>query len=178
MPVAAVPTAEQVKKNSLLDPVMPPAMAQLYPNPAIESVSNSVSRQINPDILRRQIIDPTHTEAFNPAFGLAQQRLSNLSGKANPATSPKQSPTTDEPILQQVQTDQLSSFNATDIPPTDSVLLLHYLEGILNSLPHISEVNDTFKTKCLAIQEQLLTCLLYTSPSPRDGLLSRMPSSA
>ena len=24
----------------------------------------------------------------------------------------------------------------------------------------------------------LNTCLLYTSPSPRDGLLSRMPSSA
>ena len=26
--------------------------------------------------------------------------------------------------------------------------------------------------------EQFLDCLLYTSPSPRDGLLSRMPSSA
>ena len=26
--------------------------------------------------------------------------------------------------------------------------------------------------------EHLLCCLLYTSPSPRDGLLSRMPSSA
>ena len=25
---------------------------------------------------------------------------------------------------------------------------------------------------------QFLDCLLYTSPSPRDGLLSRMPSSA
>ena len=25
---------------------------------------------------------------------------------------------------------------------------------------------------------KLKTCLLYTSPSPRDGLLSRMPSSA
>ena len=25
---------------------------------------------------------------------------------------------------------------------------------------------------------EVLTCLLYTSPSPRDGLLSRMPSSA
>ena len=25
---------------------------------------------------------------------------------------------------------------------------------------------------------QATTCLLYTSPSPRDGLLSRMPSSA
>ena len=26
--------------------------------------------------------------------------------------------------------------------------------------------------------DQWRTCLLYTSPSPRDGLLSRMPSSA
>ena len=26
--------------------------------------------------------------------------------------------------------------------------------------------------------EQTMSCLLYTSPSPRDGLLSRMPSSA
>ena len=26
--------------------------------------------------------------------------------------------------------------------------------------------------------QQTLLCLLYTSPSPRDGLLSRMPSSA
>ena len=28
------------------------------------------------------------------------------------------------------------------------------------------------------IREETVTCLLYTSPSPRDGLLSRMPSSA
>ena len=28
------------------------------------------------------------------------------------------------------------------------------------------------------IVEQIISCLLYTSPSPRDGLLSRMPSSA
>ena len=27
-------------------------------------------------------------------------------------------------------------------------------------------------------KERGITCLLYTSPSPRDGLLSRMPSSA
>ena len=27
-------------------------------------------------------------------------------------------------------------------------------------------------------QESSIDCLLYTSPSPRDGLLSRMPSSA
>ena len=28
------------------------------------------------------------------------------------------------------------------------------------------------------IDREPITCLLYTSPSPRDGLLSRMPSSA
>ena len=27
-------------------------------------------------------------------------------------------------------------------------------------------------------EEKVYSCLLYTSPSPRDGLLSRMPSSA
>ncbi len=33
---------------------------------------------------------------------------------------------------------------------------------------------------CVAVMEgdQAKVCLLYTSPSPRDGLLSRMPSSA
>ena len=30
----------------------------------------------------------------------------------------------------------------------------------------------------MASARQLNVCLLYTSPSPRDGLLSRMPSSA
>ena len=33
-------------------------------------------------------------------------------------------------------------------------------------------------TKCIFCQNQSVICLLYTSPSPRDGLLSRMPSSA
>ena len=27
-------------------------------------------------------------------------------------------------------------------------------------------------------EDRIVCCLLYTSPSPRDGLLSRMPSSA
>ena len=31
---------------------------------------------------------------------------------------------------------------------------------------------------CAELCSELLDCLLYTSPSPRDGLLSRMPSSA
>ena len=34
------------------------------------------------------------------------------------------------------------------------------------------------KNKAARIKSRLNSCLLYTSPSPRDGLLSRMPSSA
>ena len=38
-------------------------------------------------------------------------------------------------------------------------------------------ITDT-DTVCRINQIILSACLLYTSPSPRDGLLSRMPSSA
>ena len=34
------------------------------------------------------------------------------------------------------------------------------------------------KTSIGSLLEEIQSCLLYTSPSPRDGLLSRMPSSA
>ena len=37
---------------------------------------------------------------------------------------------------------------------------------------------DTRGNTLLERMEPILSCLLYTSPSPRDGLLSRMPSSA
>ena len=41
-------------------------------------------------------------------------------------------------------------------------------------------IDDVKKNKDKLIEEKtsLIGCLLYTSPSPRDGLLSRMPSSA
>ena len=38
------------------------------------------------------------------------------------------------------------------------------------SYPFVTSSNTTTAGACV--------CLLYTSPSPRDGLLSRMPSSA
>ena len=39
--------------------------------------------------------------------------------------------------------------------------------------------NDISKTiELIEKNHRDITCLLYTSPSPRDGLLSRMPSSA
>ena len=41
-----------------------------------------------------------------------------------------------------------------------------------------SEIVSHKKIKLKDINHSIKGCLLYTSPSPRDGLLSRMPSSA
>ena len=41
-----------------------------------------------------------------------------------------------------------------------------------------TETNDSTDQNCFYSQPTANVCLLYTSPSPRDGLLSRMPSSA
>ena len=45
------------------------------------------------------------------------------------------------------------------------------------SLENISS-NDALDLSGFSAMSQMRNCLLYTSPSPRDGLLSRMPSSA
>ena len=42
----------------------------------------------------------------------------------------------------------------------------------------LAGLTDTDTTTNAPQASDVLTCLLYTSPSPRDGLLSRMPSSA
>ena len=48
------------------------------------------------------------------------------------------------------------------------------------SAPDTPNTSDPQATATADPHEELSTisCLLYTSPSPRDGLLSRMPSSA
>ena len=41
-----------------------------------------------------------------------------------------------------------------------------------------TEISKNARERIHKSRPPLLICLLYTSPSPRDGLLSRMPSSA
>ena len=50
----------------------------------------------------------------------------------------------------------------------------------INNIEGVSygEIEDTFDRWEINLGETEILCLLYTSPSPRDGLLSRMPSSA
>ena len=43
-------------------------------------------------------------------------------------------------------------------------------------IDNISDFTNVYNVTVEQVKEYL--CLLYTSPSPRDGLLSRMPSSA
>ena len=52
-----------------------------------------------------------------------------------------------------------------------AIALLHK-KGIQEKLLIMSDVGTDFTS------DLFQGCLLYTSPSPRDGLLSRMPSSA
>ncbi len=64
------------------------------------------------------------------------------------------------------------------------------LESLGHEVDSITQINPITKTRYvdeklnytfLRVDEgedNVDTCLLYTSPSPRDGLLSRMPSSA
>ena len=75
-----------------------------------------------------------------------------------------------------------------DYPPVDYQDIIYYAapkkKPKLNSLDEADpELIKTFEKLGIPLDEQkvlagVVACLLYTSPSPRDATLSRMPSSA
>ena len=62
----------------------------------------------------------------------------------------------------------------TDGPKTINGLILEIMEDIPEG--GVSILVSGYPIEILSVKDN--NCLLYTSPSPRDGLLSRMPSSA
>ena len=52
---------------------------------------------------------------------------------------------------------------------------LHFKVPFINNVVYLE---DRILNYDIQPRDILTSCLLYTSPSPRDGLLSRMPSSA
>ena len=64
------------------------------------------------------------------------------------------------------------AITTSDILGSDQVGI--YLAVCGNVVFHAHELNE----EGLARIDQYIGCLLYTSPSPRDATLSRMPSSA
>ena len=53
-----------------------------------------------------------------------------------------------------------------------------YVAVALFLVQTVSEIREGNKVQVVDESDFVYACLLYTSPSPRDGLLSRMPSSA
>ena len=73
-----------------------------------------------------------------------------------------------------VQTDLINYFDK--LVPMDNKLYVHTTEGKDDMPAHIKSALTNNQIS-LSIKDNNF-CLLYTSPSPRDATLSRMPSSA
>ena len=94
----------------------------------------------------------------------------------------------DDPIEEQFQVAREE--RTRDRKATYQQIATIYLNQIFNSvlevvslvfrLPNVAVhiITTTWQNRQLIIIGIGIGCLLYTSPSPRDGLLSRMPSSA
>ena len=61
---------------------------------------------------------------------------------------------------------------------TNKIRVLRFKHGEMTQQELADKVGVTRQTINALEAAKYYPCLLYTSPSPRDGLLSRMPSSA
>ena len=67
---------------------------------------------------------------------------------------------------------------AIDLGTANTLVVLKGQGVVLNEPSVVAIVDQGGKKNVLAVGDEAKTCLLYTSPSPRDRTRSRMPSSA
>ena len=81
------------------------------------------------------------------------------------------------------------SNNLSEIEKADKIILpgVGSFDQCMNRIREINDLVETLKDQIIekkkpflgiCVGMQILACLLYTSPSPRDNRVSRMPSSA
>ena len=86
-----------------------------------------------------------------------------------------------EKVIQEYSHSEFGDVEIKDIPRVKK-LSSKYLMNSWTNIPHVTNHDEADITELEEFRTTLTDiytgCLLYTSPSPRDGLLSRMPSSA
>ena len=77
---------------------------------------------------------------------------------------------------------RIDNMNPTDTRPmpnaADKAALKAIVTRVIQTCPSLQDTAREVAGDLLKKHGLTNLCLLYTSPSPRDGLLSRMPSSA
>ena len=85
-------------------------------------------------------------------------------------------------ILQGENIDFIHSPNRGDFYEDGALdtIIIHYTASgsAASAIETLTDIDRQVSAHLVVGRDGLITCLLYTSPSPRDGLLSRMPSSA
>ena len=114
------------------------------------------------------------TNHFNEReYGKAIRVIMALADKANQYINDKQPWIIAKSDRQSLELQQICSTGINAFR-----LLITYLKPVLPAMAEKVEEFLGIDALCWADIDTLLTCLLYTSPSPRDATLSRMPSCA
>ena len=135
-----------------------------------QDVKDWVSPQLEKDYLELSIVgdlDPTELkQLLATTFGALPTR----------AETPSHYP--EALALQFPKTPQQKLFTYESKIPRAAAMVLWKTQGMGDDITKARRFNIIADILGNRMREKIRDCLLYTSPSPRDGLLSRMPSSA
>ena len=159
---------------------------QIRSNPVLSS-SNRSANMTNPKLMNAQthVVRKGETlTSISRQYGVSINSIVQSNGLTNPdkilagqtLALNSQRPITPSPNIQEIGTPINGQYVVKE---GDTISRIAKAHGVSNTSLLAANQNID-PNKILAGQKILISnnCLLYTSPSPRDGLLSRMPSSA